>query len=261
MNFKKTACIDAMYTEIPFLDRFKAAKNDGFDYIEFWGWTDKDIDAVKDMVQKTGICVSGFNGDAEYSLIDPAHKEKYFDFLRQSIKIAKDIGALSLTIHSNGLGDMGKVINHYEDVSDTIKLCSMYQGLLQCAELSEKNDIRLNLEPLNIVTDHVGNYLSSTKMAAELIELIGQPRLKVLYDVYHMQLNEGNLCNNLTKYINQIGHIHVADVPGRHEPGTGEINYHKIFSHLENIGYTGKIGFELFPANSTKMAVEAIMKY
>ena len=94
-----------------------------------------------------------------------------------------------------------------------------------------------------------------------MCRLIGSPRLKLLYDVYHMQINEGSLCDNISSYIDQIGHIHVADVPGRHEPGTGEINYRKVFDHLESAGYTGVIGYELFPKTSTAEAVKAIMSY
>ena len=97
-------------------------------------------------------------------------------------------------------------------------------------------------------------------MAAEMTRLIGSPKLKVLYDVYHMQLNEGSLCDNIRAYGDQFGHIHVADAPGRHEPGTGEINYANVFACLEETGYTGLIGFELIPKTSTAGAVKAIMK-
>src|SRR5574344_892658 len=104
MKFMKSACIEPMYSELPFLDRFQAAKNDGFDLVEFWSWTDKDLAAVKAAAEKAGIGISGFNGDAELSLIDPKQRTAYLDFLRQSVEAAKKVGARSLTIHSNGLG-------------------------------------------------------------------------------------------------------------------------------------------------------------
>lgn len=261
MNLKRSACIEPMYSEIPFLDRFQAAKDDGFDFVEFWSWTDKDLDAVKAAAEKAGIGISGFNGDADYSLIDPTHKGKYLDFLRKSVAAAQKIGALSVTIHSNALGDGGIVVNHYTELSDTVKLCSMYDMLLECAKIAEESGIAMNLEPLNITTDHVGNYLATTRMAAEITRLIGSPMLKVLYDVYHMQLNEGSLCDNIKAYADQLGHIHVADAPGRHEPGTGEINYTRVFKALEDCGYTGRVGFELFPETTTANAVKAIMSY
>lgn len=259
MKFERSACIEPMYSEIPFLDRFQAAKNDGFEYVEFWSWADKDLDAVKAAAEAAGIGISGFNGDADYSLIDPTHKEKYLDFLRKSVAAAQKIGAKSVTIHSNALGEGGIVVNHYDDLSDTVKLCSMYDMLLECAKIAEESGIAMNLEPLNITTDHVGNFLAHTQMAAEMTRLIGSPMLKVLYDVYHMQLNEGSLCDTIRAYADQIGHIHVADAPGRHEPGTGEINYHAVFSCLAECEYTGRIGYELIPKVDTATAVQAIM--
>ena len=225
MKFQKSACIEPMYAELPFLDRFQAAKDDGFDFVEFWSWTDKDLGAVRDAAERAGIGIAGFNGDAELSLIDPAQRADYLAFLEQSIAAARQVGARSLTIHSNGLGEGGRVLNAYEDLSDTVKLCAMYGTLQACAALAEKNGILLNLEPLNITTDHPGNFLRTARMAAELTRLIGSPMLKVLYDVYHMQLNEGSLCDNIRAYGSQFGHIHIADAPGRHEPGTGEICY------------------------------------
>ena len=81
----------------------------------------------------------------------------------------------------------------------------------------------------------------------------------MLYDVYHMQLNEGSLCDHIRAYADQFGHIHVADAPGRHEPGTGEIYYPAVFAALEQAGYRGLIGYELFPKTDTKTAVRAIM--
>lgn len=218
------------------------------------------MDETRKAAQEAGIAISGFNGDADYSLVDPQHKEKYLDYLKQSIDAAKKVGAASVTIHSNALGEGGVVVNHYNDLSDTVKLCCMYDMLLRCAKLAEEEEINLNLEALNITTDHVGNFLKYTQMGAEICRLIGSPRLKLLYDIYHMQINEGCICDTISNYGDQFGHIHVADAPGRHEPGTGEINYKKVLRHLENSGYQGYVGYELFPLKDTKTAVEAIMK-
>ena len=261
MVFEKSACIEPMYGELPFLDRFQAAKRDGFSHVEFWSWMDKDLRAVRRAAEEAGIGIAGFNGDAELSLINPAQKKDYLEFLRRSVAAAKEVGARSLTIHSNGLGEGGRVLNSYPELSDTVKLCTMFDTLCACAELAEQSGIPMNLEPLNITTDHQGNFLTTTRTAAELTRLIGSPMLKVLYDVYHMQLNEGSLCDNIRAYGDQFGHIHVADAPGRHELGTGEINYHRIFSCLEEIGYRGLIGFELYPKNTTQEAVRAIHQY
>lgn len=260
MSLVKCACIDTLYTELEWEKRFEAAKKGGFGAVEFWDWRIRDLQKTKEAAEKAGIIISGFNGDADYSLVDPEHKKPYLDFLKQSIQAAKQVGARSVTIHSNALGEAGIVVNHYDNLSDTVKLCAMYDTLLECVKLAEQEEINLNLEALNITTDHVGNFLKNTQMAAEICELIGSPRLKVLYDVYHMQLNEGSLCDTIKKYSSQFGHIHVADAPGRHEPGTGEINYKKVIRTLEECGYTGFVGYELFPEKDTDTAVKAIME-
>ncbi len=256
---KRSACIDALYGEIPFLDRFQAAKNDGFDAVEFWGWPDKDLAEVKKAAEAAGIPICGFNGDADLSLIDPSQAGSYMEYLKKSVETAAFLNAPCVTIHSNGLGDGGVVIDPRDDLSDTVRTCAMFQTLEKCAALAEESGIQMNLEALNITTDHVGNYLKYTQDAAEMIRLIGSPKLKVLYDAYHMQINEGCICDTIRNYGDTFGHVHIADAPGRHEPGTGEIYFPRVYRALEEVGYKGYVGYELFPATTTAEAVKAIM--
>lgn len=261
MSLEKCACIDTLYTELPFLERFAAAKRDGFAAVEFWDWKSRELNEMREAAEKAGIRISGFNGDAAYSLIDPTHKAPYLEYLEQSMQAAKTIGARSVTIHSNALRSDGSVVDTYDNLSYTVKLCCMYDVLLECARLAEKMGVNVNLEALNITTDHVGNFLKYTQMSAEICRLINSPQLKLLYDVYHMQINEGCICDTISNYVDQFGHVHVADAPGRHEPGTGEINYQKVIRHLEACGYEGYVGYELFPQTDTATAVKAIMKH
>ena len=179
MIFQKSACIETLYTELPFLERFSAARADGFEFVEFWSWTDKDLDAVKAAADAAGVCISGFNGDAELSLIDPAQKTAYRAFLRRSLDAAVRIGARSVTVHSNGLGEGGRVLCPYDNLSDAVKLCTMFDTLKIAAEWAETCGVRINLEPLNVTTDHPGNFLRHTRTAAELTRLIGSPYLEV----------------------------------------------------------------------------------
>ena len=111
MSLQKCACIDTLYTELPWLERFQAAKDDGFAAVEFWDYRIRDLDATREAAEKAGIEISGFNGDADYSLVDPTHKQPYLDYLKQSIAAAKQVGAKSVTIHSNALGEAGIVVN------------------------------------------------------------------------------------------------------------------------------------------------------
>ena len=259
MEFLKCACVETLYTELPFLDRFRAAKTDGFAAVEFWSWEDKDLAAVRSAAAEAGIAIAGFNGDGPFSLIDPAQKEDYLDYLRRSVAAAQTLGARAVTIHSNALGEGGVVLNEYRELSHTVKLCAMFDTLKDCARMAKESGVSMNLEALNVTTDLVGNFLSTTQMAAELTALVGCPKLKILYDVYHMQLNEGGLCDNIRRYAPRIGHVHVADAPGRHEPGTGEIHYPAVYRALWEAGYRGLIGYELFPKTTTAEAVKSIM--
>ena len=184
MRLRKCACIDTLYTELPWEERFLAATKDGFDAVEFWDWRIRDLEATKRAACEAGIAIRGFNGDADYSLVDPEHREKYVKYLEESIRAAKAVGAGSVTIHSNALGEGGIVVDHYDNLYHTVKLCSLYRTLLDCVETAEREGINLNLEALNITTDHVGNFLENTQMGAEICRLIGSPRLKLLYDVY-----------------------------------------------------------------------------
>lgn len=258
MSLEKCACIDTLYTELPWEERFAAAKQDGFAAVEFWDWRTRNLEKTKALAEAAGMKILGFNGDADYSLINPSHKKKYLEELQKSLEAAQKVGAFSLTIHSNALGENGIVVNSYDELSDTVKLCSMYGTLLECVKLAKEKNIRLNLEALNVFTDHKGNFLKNTQMTAEICQLIRSPYLKILYDVYHMQINEGNLCKHIKDFCNQFGHVHIADVPGRHEPGTGEINFSNVISCLEECGYNGMLGYELFPKTNTKTAIKAI---
>ncbi len=253
------ACIDTLYTELNWYDRFAAAKADGFDAVEFWDWRKIDVDRAADCAKRADIPISGFNGDADWSLVDPAHRNAYLEYLQQSMEVAKRLGAPSLTIHSNALGEGGVVVNRYDELSDQDKLWTMVETLKAAAALAEENGILLNLEALNTHVDHVGNFLHTTRLSAAIVRLIESDRLKILYDAYHMQYNEGALCEHIEKYCDVIGHVHIADVPGRHEPGTGEINYVRVVRQLRDSGYAGIVGCELFPATDTATEVKAIM--
>ena len=253
------ACIDTLYTELDWYERIAAAKADGFDAVEFWDWRGLDLDRAARCASEAVILISGFHGDADFSPIDPTHRQPWLADLHASLEAAKRLGAPSLTIHSNALGEGGVVVNAYEELSDTVKLCSLMEALKEAAALAGTYGVRLNLEALHSRVDRVGNFLATTRMAAGVCRAVGSPGLRRLYDVYHMRYDEGNLCGNIAAYGDMIGHVHIADVPGRHEPGTGEIHYPRVLKALKDADYQGIVGCELFPETDTKAAVKAIM--
>jgi hydroxypyruvate isomerase len=140
----------------------------------------------------------------------------------------------------------------------------MYKVLKSIAPFAENEDITLVLEPLNTRVEeprsHKSYFLNYPKPAFELTRMVGSGKIKVLYDIYHMQLMAGNVIKTLERNIDQLGYIHLADVPGSHEPGTGELNHHNILKALDSMGYAGFVGFELLPSESDGKAFKAIKK-
>ncbi|MCK5204843.1 MAG: TIM barrel protein, partial [Desulfobacterales bacterium] len=210
---------------------------------------------IKELCQVYDLKIASFSGDQDFSMVDENQKEDYIAFVQESIEIAKLLDCNNLVIHSNALGENGVVINHYPNIAQTNKIAAMLDVLKTLAMEAEKSNVTLVLEALNTMVDHSGNFLAFTREAAELIKSVNSSHIKILYDIYHMQIMEGNIINTLKAYIDVIGYIHIADVPGRHEPGTGEINFSNIMKTLKKLKYDGIIGFELAPLhNSTKAA-------
>lgn len=255
---KKAAPIEVLFSELPFPQRVGAAKAAGFDFIELWTWDHLDLDEVAALTKAHGISVSAMSGDKDESLVAEEDRSAYLARIARSLEAARKVSCPVLVLHSNALAADGHVMNHYTDRDDGEKYDTMLSMLKELAPMAEGAGITLVLEALNPHVEHRGNFLIHTEQSARLVEAVGSPNVKLLYDVYHMQISEGNLCDTLTKYIEHVGYIHVADVPGRHEPGTGEINYHNVFAHLRKLNYGGTVGFELWPSAGTEQAVAAI---
>jgi hydroxypyruvate isomerase len=248
-----------VFTEAPFEDRFRLAKEAGFDYIEFWTWKDRNTKQINELCRAHDLKIASFSGDQEFSMIDGGQREDYISFVEASIKTAQFLNCDHLVIHSNALGENGVVIDPYLHVSDVRKNEVMFDVLKSLAVIAEAANITLLLEALNTVVDHPGNFLMSTKDAAEFIRVVNSSNIKILYDIYHMQIMEDNLIDTLKSYIDAIGYIHVADVPGRHEPGTGEINFTNVMTVLKELDYDGFVGFELEPKRDSTTAARAIL--
>ena len=259
---KYSICIENFYKDLPFEDKFAAAKRDGFEYCEFWTWKGRDWGGVKKAIDDSGMKIAAFSGDDEYSLINPDENSRYVEFLRESIKRAKEIHCRYLVIHSDALNRDGSAKEMVTPLSDEVKLLNMYKVLESIAPFAEKEDVTLVLEPLNTRLGqpraHQNYFLDHPQPAFDLTRQVGSDKVKVLYDIYHMQLMAGNVIRTLEENIDQLGYIHLADVPGSHEPGTGELNCNNILKALDSMGYAGFVGFELLPAETDEKASKAI---
>ena len=173
-----------------------------------------------------------WNGDA---LVDRKFHESFLKDVETALEYHKVIGNRWATVTSGLSVDYLSLERQTENV---------IEGLKKAAEIVEGSNLTFVLEPLNVLVDHAGYHVVTSEHAAEIIDAVGSDHLKILFDIYHQQISEGNLTNNIDKHWGRIAYFQVGDVPGRKEPGTGEIRYQHLFRHLYEKGYQGMLGME-----------------
>ncbi len=248
-TLRLSACIEMIFRDRPFMERMALVAKCGLPAIEFWSWRDKDLDGIIARKKETGLQVSAFCVDPGTRLTLPRFKDAFVSGVEGTIEALKklDVKTMIVTV-GNEIPRTPREEQH-QSIVDCLKAA---------APLAEKAGITLVVEPLNTLVDHGGYYLWSSKEGFEIVREVGSPNVKLLYDIYHQQIMEGNLIANITKSIDLIGHFHVGDVPGRHEPGTGEINYLNVFKAIAKTGYKGYIGLEFVPAKSGEEALKRV---
>ena len=231
-------CIDSIYSKENLKGKLERIKQAGFKFIEFWDWRDKDLE----IIINSGLEVSNFSGNRISSLtLD--NEEKVIQEVNASIDVAKKLKCKRIMLLSDILENDGSV--KINSISSEKKLLRLYDNLKAAVGVAKKRDIILVIEPLNSVKDHKNYYLDDFQKTLELIQSINSEHLKILYDIYHMQIMEGNVLETLQKYHQFIGYIHVANVPYRCEPWIGELDFKFILKELSEV-YSGFVGFEFF---------------
>jgi hydroxypyruvate isomerase len=248
--YQLSVCADTVFLDLPFERRVEEIARAGF-LVEFWWWEDRDIDAL---ATHSDIQLSAFTGYTPGSMVHPDTLEMFLEGVEKSLTIADKLQCRQLFL-STGLTHQGQVFQPIASHPATLWITA-YKGLSRVAELAEKHDVVYHLEPLNTRVDHPGYPLSRVEDAVRLIEAVGSPRIKLLLDIYHVQIEEGNVIQAIRDYADYLGYVHVADVPGRHEPGTGEINYPRVAQALREVGYEGVIGLEAFPLSDDYQALK-----
>jgi len=246
-----------IYPDLPFTERIDKLNQHGFSTFEFWAWKDKDLEALESRVER-GMRVATFSGQRRGSLVEPADHPGYVEEVKESIEVARRLGCSRLMVLSDELSEDGSVTTRYRPMDAAERAGNIALGLKQLAPIAEEQEVTLLLEPLNTIVDHPGYSLSSSRSAFDIIKRVGSERIKVLYDIYHLQIMEGNVIRTILDNIDHIGYIHAADVPGRFEPKTGELNYANIFKAIDAAGYQGYVGFEFQPREDTDRALAVI---
>jgi hydroxypyruvate isomerase len=256
--------IELIFTERPYLDRIDAVADSGLRDIELWGWRDKDIAALRERCQRRQVEVVVLNLDPPVNVLEGKALSVLEKALVESCQTAQKLGCRQMTTHlqevpNGGGGAWYSFLYDERQKSRRLKQKEHYlTALKKAAPIAADHDITLLLEPLNTLVDHNGYFLSSSQEAVEIIRQINHSNLRLLFDCYHQQVTEGNLISNLTQAMPVVAHIHVADVPGRHEPGTGEIHYGHVLTAARQAGYQGYIGIEYIPSGDAISSMKLI---
>lgn len=247
---KYSLCIEALFEKYDFYDRIKMASDAGLDAIEFWDPSDKDVDKIAGLTQNYGLKVAICTTMTPWDLRMNENYKKVETAVAESIKRAKAMDCPSL------IGLSGDI----DSAKDTQKGV-LITNLNIVKEMCENADITLNMEILNSYIDHKGYYLDCSHEGFEIVRTVHSDNIKVLFDIYHMQIMEGNIINTMTANIDKIGHIHSAGNPGRNEHYIGEINYPGIITAIENTDYNGYFGLEYWPTFDDVKSLEKVMTY
>ncbi|MFY9610646.1 MAG: TIM barrel protein [Blastocatellia bacterium] len=246
-----SVCIDMILTEVPFVDRMERIKKLGYPAFEFWEWKNKDVEAILRKKNELGLEIATIMGSGWKHMNSEEARKTFVAEIQASLVTAKRLGVKTLIV-TTGFED--KRIARAEQHANYVT------ALKAAVPLAEQAQVTLVLEPLNIKVDHPGYYLQTAKEGFEMIDEVGSPALKMLFDIYHHQIMEGNVIADITKNIAKIAHFHIADVPGRHEPGTGEINYANVFRAIAASGYQGFVGLEYKPSRMADETLREVLK-
>jgi len=228
------------------VDRLNAYADFGFRAFEFNGlmsWSTDRAEQLRNRMDELdmemGVFVANPSGWNKTGMVDPQQRPAFLEEVTKAMTYAGITGNKWLTAIT-GM----EIPGVYRGVQRT----NVVESLRRAADIVEKHAVTLVVEPLNQPVNHAGYFLARSDEAYEIMKAVDSPNIKILFDIYHQQIQEGNLINNIRAYYDEIGYFQLADVPGRHEPGTGEINYRKVFKAVHELEFKGILGLELSPS-------------
>ncbi|MBR2951960.1 MAG: TIM barrel protein [Clostridia bacterium] len=227
--------IPCFFGNMPFQDAIRRVKELGFDAVETYDWKNLDMDAVRAACEETGVELLSIC-TTEFRMTDPTFRSLWLEGLKESCEAAKKLGVGKLITQVGPDTGAERAVQH-EAIVQTLK---------EAKPILDTYGMVLMLEPLNTYINHPGYYLTSSAEAFDIVREVDHPCVKIVFDIYHQQVMEGNIISNVTKNLDCIAHLHAAGNPGRNELQYGEINYHAIFDAIDKAGYTGACGLEYF---------------
>jgi hydroxypyruvate isomerase len=242
--FKISIMIWTVLHELPFEQRLEKVAEAGFHAVELVNetasWTEDDFRRYNKQRAELGITLDATCA-VRYGVGDPSAREGFLADVREQLKVMERIECPTLIVMS------GNVI---PGLAPETQHASCVEGMKRAAELVEGKGITLLLENIDL-EENPHYYMWSMPEAFKIIDEVNHPQVKVLYDFFHAQISGGNLISNLQRHIDKVGVVHIADVPGRHEPGTGEINYVNIYKKLAELNYSRYVAMEFHPTGDT----------
>jgi hydroxypyruvate isomerase len=257
---KLSLCLDMLFTDRPFGKRIEAASDCGYRAFEFWDWRDKPIEEGLQRSRACGLSVAAMSGNRRHALIDPAARAGLVAEMRDVLDVAARLSCRNIMMLSDVLASDGSAAT-VSPMTRNQKIDSVVQGLRALSPPAEAAGATLLLEPLNTRLDHRGCFLDSSDLAVEIVRRVESPQVKILYDIYHMHMMSEDVLRNIEKHRAWIGYIHVADSPGRHQPGTGDIDWPAVAKLLHELEYEGFVGMEFVPQGPSFEAAKAPLEF
>ncbi|RUM23007.1 hydroxypyruvate isomerase [Rhizobium vallis] len=245
-----SACIEWLFAEEgdSFADRIRRAHAGGLTAIEFWRWTDKDLDAIEAALKETGLVVTSLVAEPMIALTGSANRQAWLAGLAESVAVARRLGAPVLIAQA---GDDLPGLSRKEQRR------ALTETLKSGADILQGSGVRLGVEPLNTRIDHIGYFLDSTREGLDIVDDVARPEIGIVYDIYHSAVMDERTEEVLERRLDRVFHVHVADHPGRNEPGSGAIDLAHRLNWIFANGYDGAVGLEYRPTRPSAEAVRA----
>lgn len=260
-GFRLSVRVEPLFPKLPLAGQIEKVAEAGYEGFEFGDWRAADAGQIVRLKNRLGlecVCLVGNRGvnPKGMGLCDPAEREGFLAELRASTEAARRFESRGLVVLTGyRVPGAGRQRQH-ESIVEGLKRGHDVVSPHGVTMLLEVINTLAPVEPLNPQGDnHAEYYLDRPAEAFAIVRKVGSPYLKVLYDIYHAQIMEGNLIETIRGHIGAIGHFHVGDVPGRQEPGTGEINYPNVFRAIRASGYRGWVGMEYVPSKDPMLTL------
>ena len=233
---KYSICIPALFGGRTFREAVRCIAHYGFDTAEIWDWTGLDIPEAQEVLAENSVSLAGMC-TTEFRLTDGAYRDAYLKGVEESCEAGKKLG-IRFLISQAGPDTGAPREEQHENIVKTLELAG---------PVASSYGLSLLIEPLNTYFDHPGYYLTTSGEGAAIVRETGCTGIRMLFDIYHQQIMEGNLIPNIKENLDVIAHFHAAGHPGRHELSSGEVDYRRVFRAIRELGYKDYIGLEYFP--------------